>query len=129
MTTRAFYQDWHLQDAGAPFSIGDHVEWGAVPFYDEQERGLLGEIEEQGVEWEIEAPEPEPDDPDLTIVSGTVTAIRAIRQRFETYKPGYAAPVPGDVIAWDLQRADGREGYADPGDVPYQFRGYVVTVD
>ena len=99
MPTRVLYSAWQLQCCGDAFSVGDTVEWTAVPV-----AGSRPEFGADGanVEW---AEEHHPSKRTrMSPVSGVVSSIRRVR----------------DGVADDVASADG----TGPALI-----GYVVTLD
>jgi hypothetical protein len=127
MTTRVFYESWQLQCCGDPFKVGDTIKWQVVPTGPGLKKEL-GPALGAGVEW-FEDHHQSPDESPSSL-EGTVTSIRAVRQRFRRQLPGknFLVAVRGDAVATELESADGWE--SEENNPPsYSFTGYIVTVE
>lgn len=112
-----YYEAWQLQCCGAPFSVGDKVEWTCImPNEYKNAHGLIIDLEEEHHGFATHS------------VSGVIAKIIAERSEFPKgqrevwYKRA-------KVIQKELQHADGRESQLKDDDKTERtFWGYIVTL-
>jgi hypothetical protein len=120
---KVWYSDWQLQCCGAPFAVGDVIEWGiSHGGHDE----VLEDIFNETLAAQCFGSEEHHSDVDETI-QGTVTAIAVVRAQLKqsANDPRTYFAAAGTGTADPTRQADGREG--DRGD--HRLFGYLVDID
>lgn len=121
MTTRVFYWSWQLECCGDGFALGDRVTWTAIAA-PSQLAVDLGATEAADIAW-CEEHHPSKKQR-VSTIEGTVSAIRAIWQKYEPSTGATLVPVTGASKGADVAVADGRV----TAEAEYSFTGYVVTL-